>query len=302
MRVGQPKGTAGGQRLFAWLMVAAVVCLLVPRRITDCLDHLVAMLVAPLSQGGQKMSLAVSDTLGKPLSAPVSAEAHRRLREDYHSTRAQLINLSQLAQQQQELIAQLSGLRQAFGLAQPLLITAEVVGSDSSNWRRIKQLNRGSLEQIQPGQMVLGASGWSGQQGQGEATNAYEMSVVGRVHRVGLKTAQVQLVNDPEFSLEVVVVPAPSRKEAWRAGGILRGEAMGEMKVSMVRVQDHPVKPGDAVLVRAAGTDLPIDLLLGTVDQCRRDDQNPVMWAIKVKSGVDLASLRKVVVVGAARD
>jgi hypothetical protein len=145
-----------GQRVFTWLMVSAVFLLLLPKRLTDRVDQMVAGLLAPLSAGGQNLSLAVAEKLpqGGPQSVP--AEQYERLEGQYRQLEKNLANLREVMQRQEELIEKLSMMRQQFGMARVGLIQAEVVGSDSSNAREIKnvKVNQGSLQRIQTGQMV----------------------------------------------------------------------------------------------------------------------------------------------------
>lgn len=122
------------------------------------------------------------------------------------------------------------------------------------------------------------------------------MCVVGRVQKAGVKTSDLQLVEDAGFSLPVSIVGHWSRKEDWRAEGMLRGQGMGKMQVSMVPVEGHPVKPGDLVLACGKPEYLPVDMIVGVVWQCQADDANPLMWKITVIPVANLSSLSQVVV------
>ena len=68
------------------------------------------------------------------------------------------------------------------------------------------------------------------------------------------------------------------------------------MEVTLVSA-NYAVKVGDAVMVRADGDVLPVEMVLGYVRSCRHAEQQPWMWQIEVTPAVDLQNLRQVIVV-----
>jgi len=286
------------RQVFPKLMILSLMCLCIPRSLTDHVDRFLSLVLGPLSKTSRWVSLAVTDQIVPADSQPVSTEQYRHLQAEYRRGQNELINITQQLRRQRQLNAQLSGLRQQFGLAQVTLIEAHIVGDDSISWRQIRRLDKGSQCRIEPGQIVLSAVGPPVPCEPSEPADAYQMCVVGRIKDVGAKTCTVQLVNDPGFRMAVFIAPQSTRHECWRAKGLLQGKGMGQIIVKMVPT-NYPVQPGDVVLSCLEPKYLPTPMVLGTVKSCKRDDDNPVMWHITMSSGADLNTLRRVIVVQA---
>jgi len=293
------------KKWFTYLMATAVVCLLLPGQLTNKLDHFFWFLMSPLSQGSRNLTLSVTGRLQEQAREPVTAEQHQALQEQYQRAVNFLANTEQELRYQKDWVERLSGLPEPFSLERMELITAQVTGSDTSSSRQIKQLDRGSLHQVKIGQVALGAIGSRDVDSQTEdfINQVYQMAVIGRVSDVGVSTSRMQLINDPKFTVPVVVVPGYERRENWRARGIMLGKEMGIIEITMIDTT-YPVEVGDTVLVAGGNhnftadrSPLPVDMVVGFVKSCRRG-KNPVMWRIAVKSAVDLTKLNKVIIVG----
>jgi len=285
------------KQLFSCLMVLSVICLLLPRRITDHVDHVISALLGPLSHRARQLSLEVTDQLQRTGGHSVSAQEHQALKERYDKSINILNNTRQELRRQQELNLQLSGLHQEFGLARANLIVAHVIGTDSTSWSQRLHLDRGSLHHLQAEQLALaGIEPAEATDKDKAAQDIYQMSVVGKLKDVGLKTANLQLITDSGCSLPVVIIPRWDRDDNWRAEGQLYGTGMGQITVRFVSAQ-LPVQPGDAVMACSNPRYLPTEMIIGRVQSSRRSDKNPVVWEITVKPAADLHSLRQVVVV-----
>ena len=294
------------QRVFRWLMIGALACLLLPGRWADRLGDVSASLLGPLSQGGRKLTLAATENARRPgRSETVGSEQYRRLADRLGAREAELANLTQENRRLRERFAQWSGLRQKFGLARVSLIDARVLGSDSSGWRQIKLLDQGAMQKIEAGQLVLsgrGDGGGRGELAEADAELMRQMSVVGRIIQVSRSSCRLQLINDPGFRLPVFVEPLGQvRQGGWRGQGVLsvtpgRG-GVNEMVVGMVPVAGHPIRVGDAVLGCSDPRYLPVEMLVGFVADCQPERENPLMWRITVRAAVDLHRLERVTVV-----
>jgi cell shape-determining protein MreC len=270
-------------------MIGAVVCLLLPLRVTNSVDHVLSMLVMPFSKGSRDLAVPINN-LRRDRSSEISAKSYQQLENQFVNTRGEL-------RYYQKLTEQLSMVRQQLGLERVKLVVARVTGSDTSNLREVKYLDRGASDQVQMGQAVLSCVETAkGGDGKAEAKDIYRMAVVGQiVGEAGKMTSNLQLVSDPGFCQKVVIEPNWQRGENWRAEGLLKGKGMGQIEVTMISTRD-PVRPGDTVLSQLK--DLSVEMIIGTVISCRPQENNRVEWQISVRPAVDLYNLREVVVVG----
>ena len=273
-------------------MLLAGLMLLLPKAMTDRADNFLAAVTSPFSGPTRNLSLGVVSTVEDTTARrKVPAKDYRRLVELYNQHEALLIQRTEELRQQRNFNAQLSGLVQNFGLGQALLIGARITGQSTAGQRQLLTLDRGSLEYVTPGQIAL-ASLAPNQQDQTDQP----MVVVGKIQQTGLRTSQLQLLNDPEFTLPVTIEPAWQREDRFQARGVLRGSALGEITVSMVSM-NHPVRPGDVVVARSGLETLPIGVLVGTVASCSPDENKSMLWHIVVRPATELHELREVVIV-----
>ncbi|MBN2375910.1 MAG: rod shape-determining protein MreC [Sedimentisphaerales bacterium] len=304
------------KQIFTWLMVLSVVLLLLPRGLTDRLDHAFMLLLGPLSGSSRDLALQISGDSQEALPSGDLSGNYSRLRKMYDQAFCELTNVRQELEKLQDQHVRWSGLRQEFGLARARLIVGQVLGQDSASWSKQIYVNRGSLDHVQQGQIVLGAvkgvdeadegkegegAGESGADQQKPNSQLYQKSVVGRVKQVGLKSCTVQLLVDEGFSWPTFVEPRWDRREQWhqdRADGVLKGGSLGELQVTMISTE-YPVQVGDAVVACSDPGYLPVAMLVGRVKHCQRDRDNPVLWQILVEPAVDLNTLSEVVIVDA---
>ena len=289
-------------RVFTYLMVASVLALLLPRRLTDSLDNAVSVLLGPLARGSRDLTLTVAKQVRKVNDSPVSVERYSDLVNQLDLTQRQLVNLRQENRLLRKRFAEWSGLSQRFGLARASLISAHIVGSDSSGWRQIKMLDQGAAQQIEPGQIVLASAISAPSDADADEQN-YQMCVVGRICQVGPRSSRLQLISDPQLTLPVFIEPVHSQAGAlWRAQGVLgvvKGNSLQDVEVvvNMVSVPDHPIQVGDAVLACSDADYLPVETLAGYVKSCQPRDESPLHWKITVAPAVDLHTLGNVTIV-----
>ncbi|MBN1764767.1 MAG: hypothetical protein JW860_05875 [Sedimentisphaerales bacterium] len=291
------------KQIFTYLMMGAVVCMLLPVRVTNHLDHVLSVLVAPFSKGSQDMSLMVTDKIHQDDSGEVPSDTPEEPVDATIQDTNRLVNIEQELKYYKDLTDRLSGLRQNQSLDRARLIVAYITGSDSSNQREVKFLDRGTRNQVESGQIVIG---WPKQIYKDnilndEETDAiYEQAlsgaVVGRISDAGSWTSSLQLISDPGMAMKVAIEPAPQRREDWRVKGILKGKGLGQISVHLIPAT-VPVKTGDVVLARSDDEGLPMDMIIGYISSCRRTEKNPVEWQILVQPAVDLQNLREVVVI-----
>ncbi|MBN2211406.1 MAG: rod shape-determining protein MreC [Sedimentisphaerales bacterium] len=291
------------KRVFFLCMAGSLACLLfVPSEWTDRLDHFLATVLGPITRTSQNAQLAVTEKIDVLCDPTVSVERYDRLLDEYRKLQAEYQNLRQLAEQQQQWIERLTGLRQHFGLARVRLTTAEVVDYDCDTRRRAMRLRCDSTTALAEGQHVLAPV----QQGKNTSEDILQqqcgLCVIGRVISIAGDSAKVQLIDDPGFSLPVFIEPHPRRvQETWRVQGVLRGRSLDKPSVTMVTAETA-VLPGDGVYACSDPAALPVAVLVGYVETCRRNDSDPVLWDITLRPAADLNRLRDVVIVDASVD
>ena len=76
----------------------------------------------------------------------------------------------------------------------------------------------------------------------------------------------------------------------------MQGTGSNSAKVQLLSIK-HKVKIGDVVYARKKPGFLDAPMIIGTVAQCKRDDENPSLWDITVKPASDIERLNSVAVI-----
>ncbi len=283
------------KQVFMWLMAFSFILVLLPKSLTERVDHLVTDLLSPFSNKARQWSLSVSEKL--PFNnKEYATDSETDLRQALETYEIKLIHLSKELERLRDSNSKLAGLRQTFGMSRVSFILSDVVGSDIKG--RKAYLNQGEAEGAKVGQIVLGMF-QRNQQGLNATSqdDVYQMCVVGRIDSVSKHSSKLRLVNDPGFRLPVLVEPSIKRLDEGRANGVLEGLPMGEVSVKMIEVKGNDIRVGDPVMACSDPRLLPIEMVIGYVKSCEPDKINPVMWQISVEPVVDLHTLKQVVIV-----
>jgi len=273
------------RRLFTYMMIFSALSLLLPRSLTDKLDHTFSQLIGPITKQSRDLTIMVTDQVRdnpSPALSPLEYE---------------LINLREKVRLLEEEKTRWAGLREEFGQARTRLILANVIHRDSAVWSQGAFLNRGSDDNIQKGRIVVGRIAKNNSPSQtGTQNTLYRHGIVGRIKETrGSNISTLQLLTDADFQMSVFIEPRWNRKEDWRANGILMGDGKSGIEVKMIRA-DFPVKVGDPVLACSHPEFLPVAMVVGVVKSCRRDLNSAVFWHITVEPAVDLNTLQQVAV------
>lgn len=173
---------------------------------------------------------------------------------------------------------QLTGLLQLRSGLDHDTTAARVIARDSSEFRRVATIDRGTGDGLKLGDVVIGEGG----------------SLVGRIVDIGVDFAHVQLINDTESTVIGQI-----------SGGGATGEVVGQLGgVLAMRNVDvtETVQPGEEVLT--AGLELsggirspyPKGLLIGEVVDVRRD-ANAVVQTAYLQAAADLDHVEYVLVI-----
>lgn len=268
--------------MFTYMMFVSALCLLLPCRMTDKLDHAFSGLVGPLTKQSRDWTLKATQQVQEPLPPAISPLEY------------EVVNLQQRVRQLEEEKQRWANLPEEYDQAPMCFVLADVVGRDSAAWSQDVFLNRGSATGIRKGQFVLGYF----DQGPSESRlNPHRFCVVGRIKDIrGPAESTLQLVTDAKFQWPVSIEPRWNRKECWQVKGILAGDGKSGMEVRRIRA-DFPVQIGDPVIAQSQPEYLPVRKVVGVVKRCERDHENAVFWHITVQPVVDLSSLKQLAVI-----
>lgn len=169
-------------------------------------------------------------------------DALAALDRERRQERAELALLEELRDDNRELRA----LLEASQRLEPSFRSAELMEIDLNPWSHRVVINRGSGDGLAAGQPVMDSLG-----------------VIGQVDRLGLHTAQVILISDPDHALPVRV----------RRTG-LRTIAYGSGRINRLRLSDLPMnvdlEPGDLLVTSGLGGAFPPGLPVAEVESIER--------------------------------
>jgi rod shape-determining protein MreC len=150
-------------------------------------------------------------------------------------------------------------------------VAASVIGRDPSPFVKYIIINRGSDDGLRHGMPVVTAQG-----------------LVGRVAAVTAGAARVQLITDPDSSVNI-------RLEPTAAEGILVGSLTGKLSLDMIP-QEASVQTGNLVLTSGLGGNYPANILIGQVANVHRKETDLFQTA-DVQPTVDFSRLEIVLII-----
>ena len=150
-------------------------------------------------------------------------------------------------------------------------VAARVIGQDISPFIRSVWIDRGSDGGLQQGMPVV-----------------TERGLVGRVAEVYSTIARIQLITDPQSSVNV-------RLQTSRADGALQAQLNGELWVEAID-QSASVTPGELVLTSGLGGAFPSDIPVGQILTVRKRDYELFQQAV-LQPSADLENLLVVLVI-----
>ena len=249
--------------LFAWFMLAGFILLFSPLAITSRFQFAFARFFhRPLNAGRQM---------------PLSAKTELPLKDDFSRKESQyqnyIANLEGELRQKDQTIQQLSGFRTRLrGLEGARLVPADVIVASASGSRSELIINRGKDDGVCKDMFVIG-----------------DNSVIGTISDLSARTAKVRLFSD---SSSMVQVNIPDME----INMLMQGGGNNTAKIKMVPVK-HQIKIGSPVMLHKKPGALDSAMVVGEVQQCKRDNKNPALWDITVKPSCDITKLNNVAVI-----
>ena len=255
--------------LFAQLLLAASVLLLLPNKQTDHLNWLF------LTVFGKVVSFAEGK---KPeIFKPIFSEDDFVSRYDYQNLEKEYNNTLAAIQQLRGEYEQLGSIRKNIPNENIGIVPAKVIPTSYSNNDELV-INKGSVNGLRTGQYVLIREG---------------NCVIGTISDISDSMGKVKLITASKHNLPIVI---------WRQGnsnalkGQLVGNGNGTAHIPLIS-KDKDILPEDIVYAAARPGYLEAPITVGKVDDVKIDKDEPLLLDILVKPIDDLMKVESVIVI-----
>jgi len=148
------------------------------------------------------------------------------------------------------------------------VLPAQVIGRDPSNWSNTLIIDKGLSQGVGRNKAVISTKG-----------------LVGRVVELGLRSAKILLITDPNSKVGVII-------QRNRQGGMLVGRPDGKCRMIYIAL-DSDVAIGDRVLTAGLGGAFPKDILVGEVSAVGKEPGRLYKYAV-IRTAEDLSRLEEV--------
>ena len=288
-------------RFFYFLLVISGVLIFIPGKITNRMNISISELTNYVTKTPYSLASDANSALDDIVDATDPAS---ELKDQYVAAQNEINNLRAEIAYQKQFIYELANIRTELSLGRAILVRTHISADDSSVSRNYKVLDRGSNDYIRPGLIALASSDENIISSiVDDVANeiAWKSAVVGRIVDVNPNSSSMQVINDPAFTVNVVIKPAFNRGLEFVTEGLLYTDGSGKIHIKHVETSSE-VLPGDPVFLKASEHTLPVDVIIGYVAQCTYDPDNAVLWNIVVRPAKDLSDIKDVVVVCPATD
>lgn len=239
---------------FAALIIIAALLLFLGGR-SGLFRPLVSVVMAPLSpltgaanEGAQR----VEELTGSPPSYDQLLERNRELESQLAQLQVEVAELREIERAYYRLTDIANYASQA---TDQTIVTADVIGRDSSSYRRSIIINAGTRSGIQVGNAVIA----------GSPSDDFRVGgFVGVVEEVSSTAAWVRLATDPASTVN-------AQMQNSRADGIVVGLLQGGLLMDVIP-QEAVFEQGDIVLTSGLGGRLPANIVIGEVSNVRRQE------------------------------
>lgn len=212
--------------------------------------------------------MAVYEFLTVPRDVASLRQRNAELENEVSHLQTQVIQLQQQLREADVMYALLGFAR---GRPQNEYVASTVIGYDPSPFLRYVYISHGSDDGLRPGMPVV-----------------TEQGLVGRVDAVTANGARIQLITDPNSSVNV-------RLQSNQVDAVVTGSITGDISLGFVP-QDVVLQPGDLILTSGLGGVYPADIVVGQVISVRKLETELFQTA-SVQPVIDFSSLRAVLVI-----
>ena len=227
----------------ALLSVVLLIISTVRPQLFAALRSGVAELTVPVSTGLASLRRSVLDLPAGAGGYFDVVSENARLRAQVAAERAVVLRARTLARENARL-RQLAAVRD---VDPSPVVAARIVSSSAASTRRFATLNAGARQGVRIGQPVRGPEG-----------------LIGRTLEVGINTARVLLIIDPES-----IVPVRRTRDGMAA--IITGRGDGRLDVRSAGAANAPFRAGDSFVTSGAGGLYPPDIPVARVAAPSRD-------------------------------
>lgn len=249
--------------LFVWLMLASLILLLTPQKMTSKVQFaFIDLFKLPLSIG---RNITLSTRTQQAIKGGGDTQELIQLKNH-------LANVTELVMIERQKVQQLSGLRSRFPLEGAKLVLADVIPTSRDAVTKRLVINRGQKDGLALGQFVLANNG-----------------VIGKISRVFSRTAEVSLIIDSSTTIAVKISPAGCRS-------VMQGNGKNAGNIAMIP-RKYKIKKGNVVYAEKKPGFLDSPMIAGTISDCKISDSDPLLWDITVSPVCDIETLTNVAVI-----
>jgi len=265
-----------GKLIFAWFVLTGLIFFFAPRSWTDGFRlTITAVLCKPLATT-KALSILTLQSRSTDDSVP---------RSKYIRLRNQLANMKVWLKQEHQKVEKLSGLRDNPIWSGQDFILAEIISKNIGPSDGKLIINRGSADGLARGQFVLG-----------------DDSIVGTIAGLNSRTAQVNLFTDPASKMAVYIgegsffAKSKGAKSQQSGTMVMQGVGGNRAKIRLLPAK-HKIAPGSVVFAQKKPGLLSAPMVVGMVESCIRDNENPLLWEVTVKPACRIDRLSEVTVI-----
>jgi len=212
--------------------------------------------------------MAIYDFFTLPRDVTDLMAENSELKNEVSQLQSQIIELQEQLSEADILYALLD-----FARAKPenTYIAASVIGRDSNPFMHYLIIDHGSDDGIRYGMPVVTQQG-----------------LVGKIDAVTASAARIQLINDPDSSINV-------RMQSLDEEAQLVGSITGDMQLTMIP-SDVELQAGEILLTSGLGGNYPSDIVVGQVVNVQKKESD-IFQTANVDSTIDFSTLRAVLVI-----
>ena len=240
---------------------------------TGFIHNALGVIASPFRAAGSAVSGWVGDIAGRFASV-------ESLQEENDALRQQVAELEKELRQAQEDSQENERLRTLLNLRQQredfVFESARVVGQSTSNWSSTITLSKGTSSGIAIGDCAVNEEGF----------------LVGVVTEAGLNWSTVTTILDPSSQLGAKVFRTGETTVVQGDLGLMN---QGQLKLAYLAGESSVIN-GDLVMTSGLGGYYPSDLVIGSVEEIRTDDNGLTKYAVMTPK-VDLDALVQVFVI-----
>ena len=193
-------------------------------------------------------------------------------RREYNQLQNHLANVIKQRNQAYEEIKKLSGLSSKFPLGSAKLVLAGIIRASIDKSYNEFSIDRGANQGLAKGQFILG-----------------DNSIIGTISDVSAQGAKVKLITNTTSTIPVTIAQS-------NVSGLMEGAGSNSAKIPLIPLK-HRIKVGDIVYALKEPGLLDAPIIIGRIDECKKDDGDPLLWDITVVPVCDIERLKEVAVI-----